>query len=148
VAWWQRRWRRLLELGTWTTPVTIVTTTQLATMHPELSLTALLARLLDGDNGTDGDASGGSRHTTYHGRMGALERLARFDEDARGLKDRAVASAARRAAQAKARGASAITRARTVRCPSRARGAAPRGHCVPSDARLRPGHTDPSSSGT
>jgi len=47
VAQRQRRRRRLLELETWATAVTIVTRTSLATMRPEMSLAALLARFLE-----------------------------------------------------------------------------------------------------
>jgi len=56
-------------------------------------------------------------------RMSAEERLARFDEDARGLTNRAAVADARCAAQAKksARGASAAARARSACCPARAR---------------------------
>ena len=41
VARRRRRRRRLLELDTWTTPVTIVTTKPVTAMRPEMSLTAV-----------------------------------------------------------------------------------------------------------
>jgi len=64
--------------------------------------------------------------------MGVEERLARFDEDAHELKDRAAAAAARCAARA---GLRRQRRLEAVFCLSRARGAAPRGHCLTGVAR-------------
>jgi len=81
--------------------------------------------------------------------MSAEERLARFDEDTRRLKDRAAAAAARCAARVKAR--AGLRRQRGlgsfVALPC-AKSSAARQLRNGSGARPRQEHTEPSSSGT